>query len=148
MKSILFLVFLSASSISWSQADSIRTAELRATIDQLFAGMRSGDSTLVRDVFHEDAKAYTTFKKDNAFHLYEGLIDDFVEAVGTPHDEVWDERISNIVIKIDDGLAQVWMDYSFYLCDEFSHTGVNCMLLVNVDDRWQIINLADTRRKN
>ena len=148
MKSILLLVLLSASSFSWSQADSTRTAEVRAIIDQLFEGMRSGDSTLVRAVFHKDAKAYTTYKKDNSFHLIEGSIDDFAEAVGTPHTEVWDERISNVIIQVDDGLAQVWMDYSFYLGEEFSHKGVNTMLLVNLDGRWQILHLADTRRKS
>jgi hypothetical protein len=80
------------------------------------------------------------------YQLHEGLIDDLVNAVGTPHDQVWDERISNVVIKIDDGLAQVWMDYSFFLGDEFSHKRINTMQFAHTEGRWQIIHLADTRR--
>jgi hypothetical protein len=148
MKSILLLVLLSASSVSWSQTDSTRTAEVRAIVDQLFDGMRTGDSTLVRDVFHSDAHVYTTYKKNDAFHVHEGSVDEFVKAVGSPHDEIWDERISNVVVQVDDGLAQIWMDYSFYIGDKFSHKGVNSVLLVNVNNRWQIINISDTRRTN
>lgn len=147
MKSIILLCALSLSFFSQSQTDSPRIAEVRAVIDQLFEGMRLGDSTMVRNVFHPNAQAYTSFKHDDTFSLHEGSIDQFVQAVGTPHDEVWDEQISNVSIKIDDGLAQVWMDYSFYLGEEFSHKGVNTMLLAEVNGEWKIVNLADTRRK-
>ncbi|MFK7787221.1 MAG: nuclear transport factor 2 family protein [Crocinitomicaceae bacterium] len=147
MKSILLFTLLFAVPISWSQEDSTRIAEVRAVIDQLFEGMELGDSTMVREVFHSDAKAYTSFQHDGTFNLHEGLVDRFVEAVGTPHDEVWDEQISNVLIRVDDGLAQAWMDYSFFLGGEFSHKGVNTMLLAHVDGQWKIVNLADTRRK-
>ncbi|MCJ8290722.1 MAG: nuclear transport factor 2 family protein [Crocinitomicaceae bacterium] len=148
MKSILLLTILAITSVSWSQTDSTRQDEVRLIIDQLFEGMKSGDSSLVRGAFHSDARAYTSYEKEGAYQLHAGSIDDFVNAVGTPHDEVWDERISNVVIQIDDGLAQVWMDYSFYVGDQFSHKGVNAMQLAHLDGRWQIIHLADTRRKN
>lgn len=147
MKSILLLALLSVSSISWSQADSTREAEVRAVIDQLFEGMRLGDSSLVRNAFHADARGFTSYKTNDLFQLHKGSIDEFVAAVGSPHDKVWDERISNVVIQMDDGLAQVWMDYSFYVGDQFSHTGVNAMQLAFMDGRWQIIQIADTRRK-
>jgi len=148
MKSLLLITILSIGSVSWSQADETREAEVQAVIDQLFEGMRLGDSTLVRSVFHVDAGAYTSFKQKGEFMLHEGSIDEFVNAVGSPHDKIWDERISNVVMQIDDGLAQVWMDYSFYLGEEFSHAGVNAMQLAFTDGRWQIIQIADTRRKN
>lgn len=148
MKSIFLLTILAITSSSWAQTDSTRQAEVRTIIHQLFKGMSSGDSSLVRGVFHSDARAYTSYAKDGAYQLHASSIDEFAEAVGTPHDKVWDERISNLVIQIDDGLAQVWMDYSFYLGGEFSHKGVNAMQLVHVNGRWQIIHLVDTRRKN
>jgi hypothetical protein len=108
--------------------------------------MRIGDSSLVRSAFHSDARAYTSFQKKGADQLHAGSIADFAKAVGTPHDKVWDERVSNVVIQIDDGLAQVWMDYSFYLGDDFSHNGVNAFQLAHLDGGWQIIHLMDTRR--
>lgn len=148
MKSILIFTLLVLTSTSWCQTDPTKQSEIRVVIDQLFDGMRSGDSSLVTSVFHSDARAYTSFEQKGEYQLHAGSIDDFAKAVGTPHDKIWDERISNVVIQIDDGLAQVWMDYSFYLGEEFSHKGVNAVQLVKLDGRWQIIHLVDTRRKN
>ncbi|MDB0037883.1 nuclear transport factor 2 family protein [bacterium] len=147
MKSLLLVVIVTISSISWSQTDSTRQTEVRAVIDQLFGGMFTGDSSLVRSVFHTDARVHTSYKTEGAYQLHEGSISAFINAVGTPHDKIWDERISNVVIQIDDGLAQVWMDYSFYIGGEFSHKGVNAIQLAYMDGRWQILNLTDTRRK-
>lgn len=146
MKSLLLITILSIGSISWSQTDSTRQVEVRTVIDQLFEGMRLGDSTLIRSAFHVDTRIYTSYKWEGEFTIHKGSVDKLVNAVSSPHDKVWDERISNVVIQIDDGLAQVWMDYSFYLGEEFSHKGVNSMQLVHTDGRWQIIHLVDTRR--
>ncbi len=146
MKSIVLFALLISSS-SWSQNDSLFQKEISGVIHQLFEGMREGDSSMVRSVFHPDARAYTSYKKGDEFILHEGSIDQFVTAVGTPHDEVWNERISNLVIQVDDGLAQVWMDYSFYLGESFSHKGINAMQLAYIGGRWQIIQIADTRKR-
>lgn len=147
MKSMTLFALLIIASHAWTQSDSSQQVAIRAVVDQLFDGMRQGDSTLVRSVFHADARGYTSYKKDDEFVLKSGSIDDFVKAIGTPHKEVWDERISNVVIQVDDGLAQVWMDYAFYLGDTFSHRGVNAMQLAHTDGRWQIIQIADTRKR-
>lgn len=148
MKAITLFTLLSIASLSWGQSDSSQQLAIRSVVDQLFDGMRLGDSTLVRSVFHVDARGYTSYKKGDEFVLHAGSIDDFVKAIGKPHKEVWDERISNVVIQMDGGLAQVWMDYAFYLGDTFSHSGVNAMQLAFVDGRWQIIHIADTRRRS
>ena len=111
MKSLLFIAMLTINSISWGQTDSTRQVAVRATIDRLFEGMRLGDSSMVRSVFHTDARGYTSYIADDIFKLHNGSIDEFVAAVGSPHDNIWDERISNVVIQIDDGIAQAWMEY-------------------------------------
>lgn len=148
MKALLLFSLLGLHSISWSQADSSDHSAIRTVIDQLFDGMRSGDSSLVRFVFHADARAYTSIQNDGVFQLHSGSIDEFVGAVGTPHDEVWDERISNVQLDVDGGIAQVWMDYSFYLGNRLNHFGVNAFQLVKTDEGWKIIHLMDTRKSN
>lgn len=40
--------------------------------------------------------------------------DDFVTAIGRPHDEPWDERFWNADVRIDNDLASVWTDYAPY----------------------------------
>ncbi|NRA10722.1 MAG: hypothetical protein HRT57_02055, partial [Crocinitomicaceae bacterium] len=75
-------------------------------------------------------------------------LDEFITAVGTPHDKVWDERISNVIIHRDENLAQVWMDYSFYLGDKFLHCGVNSFQLISTKKGWKIISITDTKRNS
>ena len=66
---------------------------VRATIDALFDGMRAGDSSAVRVVFHEDARLHTALGPRDTSTVTRTLLDALVEAVGQPHEEVWDERI-------------------------------------------------------
>ena len=123
-------------------------AEVRAVIDRLFDGMRAGDSTAVRSVFHEDVAMATTFTDETgAPQLRPGSADRFVQAVGTPHDAVWDEKIWDVQIHVHDNLASAWMHYAFYLGDQFSHCGVNSIQLARTDEGWKTIYLVDTRRR-
>ena len=121
--------------------------DVRAVIDQLFDGMRSGDSTMVRAAFHPDARLMTTSTHDGKPMLQTVKIDAFVEAVGSPHDQVWDERIGEVDFNIDDNLATAWMNYAFYVGDTFSHCGVNAFQLAKTDGGWKVIQITDTRRK-
>ncbi len=155
MKNLIVFGFLILSSALCAQNGSIQfstepidpDADVRATIDAMFTGMRTGDSSMVANVFHKDLRlmsSYVTKKGEPKIHV--GSSTEFKTAVGTPHDAIWDERISNVIIQRDDNLAQVWMDYSFYLDDKFSHCGVNSFQLINLKDGWKIISITDTRR--
>ncbi len=120
---------------------------VRATIDQLFDGMRAGDSTMVRQSFHPRATMATTGNRDGSPFLRGTSVEGFVTAVGTPHDQVWDEHIWDVDIQIDDNLAIAYVPYAFYLGDRLSHCGVNMVHFFQMAPRdWRIIYLADTRR--
>ncbi|MCY4159034.1 MAG: nuclear transport factor 2 family protein [Bacteroidetes bacterium] len=134
-------VIVTLVSVKPSHAQSAE-AEVRAAIDHLFDGMRAGDSTMVRSVLHEDAMMTRVGPQGLNF----GSIDGFVEAVGAPHDEVWDERIWDVHIFVDGRLASAWMEFAFFLGDTMSHCGVNSMQLYQEDNGWKIIYLADTNR--
>ena len=140
--SVIFVLALVATvtvSPVYAQSDK---AEVRKVIDRLFDGMRAGDSTMVRSVLHEEA----LMARAGAQGLNIGTTDRFVEAVGTPHDEVWDERIWDVHISIDGRLASAWMEFAFFLGDKMSHCGVNSMQLYKTEEGWKIIYLADTNR--
>ena len=114
--------------------------DVRATIDRLFDGMRAGDSTVVRSVFYKDAlmgratdQGYGTSSPDR-----------FIKAIGTPHDDVWDERIWDVEIRVDQRLASAWVPYAFYLGDTLHHCGVNAMQFYQTDEGWKITYLVDT----
>lgn len=121
--------------------------DVRAVVQRLFDGMRAGDSTVVRAVFHPKARLYTMSVRNGVPALREDAIDGFVKAVGTPHEAVWDERVDQIDVRIDGPLASAWMGYEFYLGDAFSHCGVNAMDLFHGPEGWQIVVIADTRRR-
>ncbi len=114
----------------------------------LFDGMRAGDSSMVRSVFHSQVQMYTSFtdkagnpmlKKDN--------VEKFIAAVGSPHDEIWDEPLWDTEIRIDGNLAQVWTKYAFYAGKKFSHCGVDAFHLTRTSDGWKIFHLTDTRQR-
>ena len=58
------------------------------------------------------------------------------------------EQIGRMDVRIDDNLAQAWVPYTFFLGDMFAHCGTNAFTLVkNQYDKWQILSVIDTRRK-
>ena len=110
--------------------------------------MYQGDSGMVSGVLHPDAQFSTTSFDSEGKPVYrKGSPERFLNAVGTPHDKVWDEQIDNLSIQIDDNLAVAWMHYRFILGGELSHCGVNAMTFINTEQGWQILYLSDSRRK-
>jgi hypothetical protein len=131
-----------------AQAAPDREAILAVT-RRLFDGMRAGDSAMVRSTFHPKIFLATSFVRQGTPTVE---VDDgpggFVKAVGTPHAEMWDERVAHEVVHQDDGLATVWMDYTFYLGGKKSHCGVDAFFVAKEGAEWKIIAIADTRRRD
>lgn len=125
------------------------TQAIKAAVDQLFTGMRTGDSTLVRKSFTSDATLQSvSLTQDGNVRVRKDLIDGFVKAVGTPHNEPWDERIYDLKVHSDGSMATVWAPYKFYLGENFSHCGVNAFILIKMADGWKVASITDTRRKD
>ena len=119
------------------------------TIASLFKAMAEGNGDLAANVFTENASLHSVFTTpEGEQKTNEGDVAKFIEAIGAPHDEIWDERISNLEVKIDGDLAQAWMNYSFYLGEKFSHCGVNAIHLIRKNGQWKIFQIVDTRRKS
>jgi len=104
-----FILSLTIGTLNIVHAQS-EQVEVRKVIDRLFDGMRVGDSTVVKDVFHDEASMVRA--SDQGLRI--GSIDQFIEAVGTVHDEIWDERIWDVEIFIDGRLASAWMEFAFF----------------------------------
>jgi 2-iminobutanoate/2-iminopropanoate deaminase len=139
-------VLLVPVSAARAQAPDERAAVLRV-VQRLFDGMRAGDSAMVRSTFHPEVQLATSVVRQGNAVVEIDTLDSFIRAVGTPHTEVWDERLSNTSVLVDGTLASVWTDYSFYLGDKFSHCGVDAFQLGKSGSEWRIVALADTRRR-
>lgn len=142
--SLATVFFLSITLQTYAQSDTIG---VRAIVDQLFTGMRTGDSSLVSTSFTSDATLQSvSMAPDGKVRVGKDAITGFVKAVGTPHQEDWDEQIYDLKIQVDGPLATVWAPYKFYLGKKFSHCGVNAFTLIKMANGWKIASITDTRR--
>jgi len=123
-------------------------AAVKTAIGQLFEGMRKGDSSMVKAVFAPGAVLQTIVTPaGGSAQVKTAPLQRFLDAVGSPHTDVWDEQIEYGHIAIDGELASVWAPYRFYLGKTYSHCGVNSFQLVKLNGKWKIVYLIDTRRK-
>ena len=130
---------------STATAESVQSEVMRV-VHALFEGMRRVDSAMVRPLFHPQARLISVSTRNDAPVVLIESADGFIQSVGRPRNEVWDERISNEKVSIDGALASVWVDYEFYRGTTRNHCGVDHFLLVRDGGAWRIVELADTRR--
>ena len=110
--------------------------------------MRRGDSAAVRRTLAPAAVFHALGNKPGQPPtLTIESINGFLKAVGTPHPQTWDERVTFERVSIDANLASVWTPYEFYLGPTFSHCGYDSFQLVKLADGWKITHVIDTRRK-
>jgi hypothetical protein len=142
------LIALTALSVPLSIQAQDAKSEVMAVVKRLFDGMRAGDSTMVRSVFHPQVRMITaTVREGKPMARIETSVDGFVKAVGTPRPQPLDERIWGEKVEVDGPLASVWVDYALYIGDRFSHCGIDHFLLVrNEAGEWKVLEIADTRR--
>ena len=147
MKRFLILLtaffFFAVNSNAQSAEDSVK-----ATINQLFAGMKNADPALIQNSFADSAILQTIVRnKEGILQVKNESVKDFAASIATLPKDAADERIMFDVIKMDGPLAIVWTPYQFYYNGKFSHCGVNSFQLVRFNNGWKIQYLIDTRRK-
>lgn len=144
MKLVIVLCFLSLT--GWAQEEK----KVMEPVRLMFEGMKRGDSAMVHSAFYPNAVFHTVAinSKTSEPFLRSEPITSFLKAVGTPHDEVWNELIWAPKIDIDGNFAQVWVKYGFYLGTTFNHCGVDAFHLIkDATGKWRIFSGADTRQK-
>jgi len=147
MKTFHSLLLLSLSTTAFAQQSATETEAVKKTVNAFFDGMRRGDSTLVRSTLAPGVVLHTISNRGGNTQLGVEKSNNFLKAVGTPHAEVWDERITFERVLLDANLASVWTPYQFYLGSKFSHCGYNSFQLVKYVSGWKIAHIIDTRRK-
>ena len=149
MKKIVLTLIIAVVISGSAFAQQSATDGVKQAVNTLFDAMRKGDSALIKTVFAKEMvlQSISTDKAGKAVISVDSA-DDFAKAIGTPHNAVYDERITFNDIKIDGDLANVWAPYKFYLGDKFSHCGVDVFSLMKTSTGWKIIYIVDTRRKD
>ncbi|WP_276483233.1 nuclear transport factor 2 family protein [Paraflavitalea pollutisoli] len=143
---LCLLAFVGMSHLSQAQKaeDSVK-----ATINQLFEGMKSANASMVQGAFADSAVLQTiiTRNREGRTVIRNEQVSAFADFVGKQKAGAADERIQFETIRIDGPLAIVWTPYKFYFNGSFSHCGVNSFQLVRLNGQWKIQYLIDTRRK-
>ncbi|MBL4678533.1 MAG: nuclear transport factor 2 family protein [Mucilaginibacter sp.] len=147
MKKLFTLLTIMILSIpTFAQTDK---DDIKKTINTMFEGMKKADTAMLSSTFHKDMVLQSVAnKKDGSVALVTEKAADFVKQVGTPHKDIYDERITWGDIKVDGALASVWTPYKFYIGTQYSHCGVNFFQLMKTDTGWKITYIVDTRRKD
>lgn len=141
----LFLA-MSAFNLALTAQTDLEWAAVKQPIEQLFDGMRAGDSSAVRNAFLPNAGMYTAiWSKEGRPVLREGKLERFVAYVGQVEEGVMDEQIWSYDIRVDGLLATAWTSYSFFLNKELSHCGTNAFELFKTEGGWKISHITDTR---
>ncbi|WP_421764568.1 nuclear transport factor 2 family protein [Ekhidna sp.] len=147
MKKLIVVLFCCFYLTSFSQENDKN--DIMQVINNVFEAMRTSDSTLLKSSFVEEPNTFTAFiNQEGKSTLVNGDFQRFINAVGQPKDQVWNEPIWNEKVEVDGNLASVWVDYAFYVDDQFSHCGVDAFHLIKREDGWKIFHLVDTRRKS
>ena len=144
---VVTLVFVAAALAPRAEAPERQPdpeeAAVVAAVEQLFEAMRTGDSEMAAAVFHPEARLGRAGEDGISFRPADG----FIEMIGRPRDEVWDEPVWDWTVQIDGRLAQMWTRYAFYRDEEFSHCGWEGFQLYKGESGWQITQLVDTMHR-
>jgi hypothetical protein len=146
-KAILLIMLFAGPLKAFSQ--STEEDAIKKVVNNLFLAIRTSDTTLLKTVFSPDMVLHSIGQKaDGTSILQTDKAAEFIKSVGTPHKDVYDERIVITNVKIDGPLASVWAPYKFYVGTQFSHCGVDVFQLMKTSAGWKIIYIVDTRRKD
>ncbi|WP_312768147.1 nuclear transport factor 2 family protein [Epilithonimonas sp.] len=137
----LILVFVSSFLLAQKPEEEL----IKSTINQLFNGMKTSDSVLIKKSFSKNAVLQTITKTGE---VKNENINDFAVSISNAEKQSLDERITFSNILIDGNLASAWTSYEFYYKGQFSHCGVNSFQLVKSNNEWKIQYIIDTRRKD
>lgn len=147
LKFSLFLILSITTTAVYGQF-STEEKEIMKPIEDMFKGMATGDSALIRKHFEKEITMVTVFKnkEGKATLRRENSLDGFLKAVAGQQ-EAFNEPIWNVKIRVSGDLALVSCDYAFYLGKTFSHCGVDAWQLIKREDGWKIFHLVDTRQR-
>ena len=146
MKKLLLLLLL-VPSVSCNQ--NLEKEKLKSVVETFFEGFHNKDSLVINSVIDSSFNINTTsFKKnDGILRNINGA--NFVSAIiSRPDSPIWEEKLFSFDIKIDEPLANVWVDYEFWIDDKLNHCGVNSIHLLKKKSGWKIFNISDSRRKD
>lgn len=147
-KLISALIVLALGHSSYAQ-DTRGEQEVKEVIETFFEGFHARDSMLMKSVVNDQVVMQSISKNsEGEVTLNHEDFNKFLRSVmAIPSNINFREELHSYSINIDGSMANVWTPYSLFVNDTFRHCGVNNFQLFKKEDKWEIIYLVDTRRR-
>mgnify|MGYP002780051673 CR=1 FL=1 len=128
-----------------SAADS---AAVVSTLTRMFDALRVKDAATLRSILHPDAR-FTLFRPapDGSVRVNVLTGAQFVQATTAANAPGLDEPIRNVRVTVDGALATAWAEYQVRTNGTVSHCGYDAFHLVRTATGWQVVNTADSFRR-
>jgi hypothetical protein len=126
-------------------AQSSARDSVLATVQRFFDGMRTRDTSELRQIL--DSTARFIGARDTSTATRPRTVSQFLGSVAsTPADRASDERMFDPQVRVDGAVAQVWTYYTFRSGPTFTHCGTDAVSLMRSGGAWKIVNLIWTVR--
>lgn len=119
--------------------------DVLGVVEQIFVGMRTADSEMVRSLFAPDARFAVLSERNGPAAVAVQSVDGWIRSIGES-ERRWDEQIYDLDVRVDGTMASVWAPYTFYLDGAVRHCGINSIELLRDASGWKVTQLSDTRR--
>jgi hypothetical protein len=132
-----------------SNAQKSEAENVKETIIAFFDAFHKQDTTALKSMAKGNIKMQSiSLNEDGQTILSETDYFQFVQNIASiPKDITFEEKLLDVSIKVDGNMANAWISYEFWYQEELSHCGVNSFQLIKEDNKWKIIYLVDTRRR-
>ena len=114
------------------------TEDVKNTIISLFDGVRESDAKKISSALTPEAIFVSSKEKDGKTVESETKGKNFALKAGAKHDEVWDERVTDIKVEFTGDKAKAKANYEFYLGEKYSHKGKMVVDLIRTEECWAI----------
>lgn len=146
LERVLMLALLLLPALSHAQTTPAAEADVRAAVRRMFDGMRAADSAQVRSVMATGVRFASMNTRATPPGIGYESVDGWLSGVAKSAKR-WDERLYDVQVRVDAGMAQVWAPYTFYLDGKIRHCGVDAIELLQDASGWKITQLSDTQRR-
>ena len=123
--------------------------KVRRVIESFFEAFHSKDSTTLYKLSLTDFELKSSSLLNESQKLSSVSYYDFVKIISNrDNSSKWEEEILSYEINVDGTLAVAWTPYIFRVNDKIRHCGSNSFTLHKVRDKWKIIQIIDSRRRD
>ena len=122
--------------------------EVVRTVERLFEGMRTQDTTVLRAVLAPELVFVSARDSAGNWRVTQYSAAEFLKGMAQPADTASEfrERMWSPEVRIDGAIATLWTPYDFHVGARFSHCGYDAFQLARGERGWYVTAITYTVR--